>query len=688
MHVLYHSLFFALSIFGCVSSIKIGIQYAVSNSFVNNYWLPTYENIEDYNVTMVPLYDDKSTYDSISNNSLDFIYGGPTLYNCIALQYNYSPVLSLELVVRSTPTIYAGSAIITRRNSSIEGIKDLIDKKIALSRLSYLTGCQAQWGEMYKYGLGLFTHSKVVIITQTFLNVILAVYSGMADVGFILAGQVETLSSQGLCPGIENFKYISLKPNNSFPWPISTDLYPNSLLMASPHVDVNMKKSVAQNLFSISIDSVSAHKGNYTTWLPTINYLSVLRLQTRIGIIPDINSYTEYCVKQDNVYDTIRCGQGYEIISNTNKSCEIQGYNCPPKYQCICQPCRKIPHKIWTTSTILIISILLPSVIIIVVILTIYGIFKKPRIIRELVPSNVQNKAIEIFGESCNLRLQYILGHGSFGRVYLAKWNNIDVALKITSPFNKSINEGILAQTLVHDNVIKTYDYKLVQKSLLEHESYSDHFHELWIIQEYCDGGSITKSFNKLLESYIDILYTLLDIANGLKYLYDKSIIHCDLNCNNILLLGVDTVGFDKRNFKAKIADFGMVTLFQSCGDSHKSVSAYGTYSHMAPEMILHGHLSPQCDIFSFGIIMWELYYKRNVYEDNNKSEILNDVLINNKRPQFDNYTYPEYKTLAEKCWNKDKNIRPSWSDIQYTLEKMISDEIQNILKNRKISLS
>lgn len=684
MYVLYYSLFLPIY----VSGINIGIQYAVSNDFVNNYWLPTYKNIEDYNITLIPLYDDQSTYDSISNNSLDFIYGGPTLYNCIALQYNYSPVLSLELIVRNTPTIYAGSAIITRKNSSIEVIEDLLDKRIALSRLSYLTGCQAQWGEMYKHGLGLFTSSKVVIITKTFLNVILAVYSGLADVGFILAGQVETLSSQGLCPGIENFKYISLKPNNSFPWPISTDLYPNSLLMASPRVDINMKKSVAQNLFSISIDSVSAHKGNYTTWLPTINYLSVLRLQTRIGIIPDINSYTEYCVRQDNVYDTIRCSQGYEIISNTNQSCSLQNYECPSQYQCICQPCRKIPHKIFSTSTILLISIILPIIIIIVVLLILYGIFKKPKIIRELVPLNVQNKAIQVFGESCNLKLQYILGHGSFGRVYLAKWNNIDVALKITSPFNKSINEGILAETLVHDNVIKTYDHKLVEKSFLEYDSPPDQLHELWIIQEYCDGGSITKSFDSLLDSYINILYTLLDIANGLKYLYDKSIIHCDLNCNNILLLKIDTIGFDKRNFKAKIADFGMITLFQSSGNSHKSVSAYGTYSHMAPEMILHGHLSPQCDIFSFGIIMWELYNKKCVYEDNNKSDILNDVIIHNKRPHFDEYTYTEYKILAEKCWNKDKDTRPTWSYIQYTLEKMITDEMQKILKYRKASFS
>jgi len=118
------------------------------------------------------------------------------------------------------------------------------------------------------------------------------------------------------------------------------------------------------------------------------------------------------------------------------------------------------------------------------------------------------------------------------------------------------------------------------------------------IITEYLAGGSLRKFLHQQ-EPYsvpLDLVLKLaLDIAHGMQYLHSQGILHRDLKSEN-LLLGED--------MSVKVADFGISCLESHCGNAKGFT---GTYRWMAPEMIKEKHHTKKVDVYSFGIVLWEL---------------------------------------------------------------------------------
>ncbi|RVX18646.1 Serine/threonine-protein kinase HT1 [Vitis vinifera] len=118
------------------------------------------------------------------------------------------------------------------------------------------------------------------------------------------------------------------------------------------------------------------------------------------------------------------------------------------------------------------------------------------------------------------------------------------------------------------------------------------------IITEYLAGGSLRKFLHQqepYSVPYDLVLKFSLDIACGMQYLHSQGILHRDLKSEN-LLLGEDMC--------VKVADFGISCLETQCG-SAKGFT--GTYRWMAPEMIKEKHHTKKVDVYSFGIVLWEL---------------------------------------------------------------------------------
>lgn len=684
-------------------ALNVGIQDPRGQQFVNTYWKPTFQQVGyDINesVNVISLADDTSYFSAAQNYNVDIVFGAPTLYECISISANYAPFASIIQYENSIATSYSGAAIFSKRGSNITTIQDLINKRISLAEISFQAGCQAQWYEMSLNGLGLFSSTKQVQISGSYANTILSVYNGEADVGFVRAGQIEILSTGG-GPTIDNFQYVNIKndtESKKFPWPISTQLLPISLMAVSPELTPDRKILILESMFSISENSSAAMLGNYTQWTTPQNYWPILQLQSKLGYIVNLNSSNVHCLTNNQVYDFIQCDPGYKVISDKEDSCKLQKIPCPSGNICICSPCFKEKNKkkyllsiVIPIATVFTVSIL---------VLTNFLLIKKLKK-GELseIDQNYQNDIKKLFGNSYHIQIQYLLGTGSYGKVYLATWNKTLIALKITQPFNTSINEGLLARGLIHENIVRTYDHRLRRNissngnNIIDITNNSDLSHgslnkvELIVIQEYCEKGSLTKYLqsNEFRDSdepkLFNILLTLLDIANGLKYLHDKSIIHRDLNCNNILLQTKKIETHDTRSFKAKISDFGMISLFDP-NENNNSINSCGTVTHMAPELITKGRFSFQSDIYAFGIIMWELYHGHNAYHDVEDNTIINYVVMEKKRPRWCHINHTSFENLAIACWQDNVNSRPNLGTIIEKISNMIGNEITSVMKN------
>ena len=126
---------------------------------------------------------------------------------------------------------------------------------------------------------------------------------------------------------------------------------------------------------------------------------------------------------------------------------------------------------------------------------------------------------------------------------------------------------------------------------------------------EYCDIGNlsdaIAKGFFKkrpALQKWLE-WQTAMDIASAMQYLHSQDIVHGDLKGANVLLRSCPS---EHRSFMAKVSDFGL-SKFMSPYKTHHSTRSHGTITHMPPEMLRSGTLTKAVDVYSFGVILWEL---------------------------------------------------------------------------------
>lgn len=189
------------------------------------------------------------------------------------------------------------------------------------------------------------------------------------------------------------------------------------------------------------------------------------------------------------------------------------------------------------------------------------------------------------------------LGEGGFGPVFKGKLDDgREIAVKKLSHSSNQgkkefENEAKLLARVQHRNVVNLLGY-------------CAHGAEKLLIYEYVINESLDKVLFKSRRNHelnwkqrYDII---TGIARGLLYLHEDShncIIHRDIKASNILL---------DDKWIPKIADFGMARLFPE-DQTHVNTRVAGTNGYMAPEYVMHGHLSVKADVFSFGVVILEL---------------------------------------------------------------------------------
>ncbi|XP_027362453.1 putative receptor-like protein kinase At4g00960 [Abrus precatorius] len=188
------------------------------------------------------------------------------------------------------------------------------------------------------------------------------------------------------------------------------------------------------------------------------------------------------------------------------------------------------------------------------------------------------------------------LGEGGFGPVYKGKLNDgREIAVKRLSQRSNQqktqfINEAKLLGRVQHRNVVNLYGYCI-------------HGSEKLLVYEYVPRQSLDKllfrSDKRAVLDWKRGFEIMSGVGRGLLYLHEDApncITHRDIKASNILL---------DQNWVPKIADFGLARLFPQ-HQTHGFTRVAGTNGYMAPEYLMHGHLSVKADVFSYGVFVLE----------------------------------------------------------------------------------
>ncbi|KAI9402962.1 hypothetical protein POPTR_001G351300v4 [Populus trichocarpa] len=181
------------------------------------------------------------------------------------------------------------------------------------------------------------------------------------------------------------------------------------------------------------------------------------------------------------------------------------------------------------------------------------------------------------------------------------------------------------------------------------------------VVVEYCPGGAL-KSYlikNRRRKLAFKVVVQLaLDLARGLSYLHSKKIVHRDVKTENMLLDKTRTV---------KLADFGVARIEAS--NPNDMTGETGTLGYMAPEVLNGNPYNRKCDVYSFGICLWEIYCCDMPYPDLSFSEVTSAVVRQNLRPEIPRCCPSSLANIMKRCWDANPDRRPEMEVVVFMLE-------------------
>ncbi|GAB2211486.1 hypothetical protein Drorol1_Dr00024800 [Drosera rotundifolia] len=250
------------------------------------------------------------------------------------------------------------------------------------------------------------------------------------------------------------------------------------------------------------------------------------------------------------------------------------------------------------------------------------------------------------------------IGLGSYGEVYRADRNGTEVAVKkfLDQDFSGAAlaefrREVRIMRRLRHPNVV------LFVGAVTRPPNLS-------IVSEYLPRGSLYRIIHRP-NCHIDEkrrIKMALDVASGMNCLHTSTptIVHRDLKSPNLLV---------DDNWNVKVCDFGLSRLKHNTFLSSKSTA--GTPEWMAPEVLRNEPSNEKCDVYSFGVILWELATLRLPWSEMNPMQVVGAVGFQNRRLEIPKEVDPLVARLISECWQMEPNKRPSFAELCVALKSL-----------------
>lgn len=295
---------------------------------------------------------------------------------------------------------------------------------------------------------------------------------------------------------------------------------------------------------------------------------------------------------------------------------------------------------------------------------------------RALMDSNTPTEGLENFDDWTidlrRLNMGDAFAQGAFGKLYRGTYNGEDVAIKILERPENDLGraqlmetqfqqEVMMLATLKHPNIVRFIG--ACRKPML------------WcIVTEYAKGGSVRQFLTRRSNRSVPLKLAVkqaLDVARGMAYVHGLGLIHRDLKSDNLLIFADKSI---------KIADFGVARIeVQTEGMTPET----GTYRWMAPEMIQHRPYTQKVDVYSFGIVLWELITGMLPFQNMTAVQAAFAVVNKGVRPIIPSDCLPVLSDIMTRCWDANPDVRPPFMEVVRMLENAETEIMTTVRKAR-----
>jgi len=291
------------------------------------------------------------------------------------------------------------------------------------------------------------------------------------------------------------------------------------------------------------------------------------------------------------------------------------------------------------------------------------------------VTSNIESRTVHrnkvlAWGE---LDISHVIGEGSFGIVRKAVWRGMEVAVKELKGTNqqKSDNEvedlqregELLARVCNHSCVLQFVGITISP---------------LAVVTKYMKHGNVERLLVRSKTDYPQyvVLQMALEAALGIQHLHTEEIIHRDLAARNLLV---------DESMHVKVADFGFARVKEACIMHGYTLSEIGPIKWTAPEAMRWKQYSEQSDIFSFGVVLYEMLVRHVPWDGFDNLDVVVRVCKGERMPLPETLD-TELLKLIQTCWAQEAVSRPTLSQIITVLKKAQTANQEGVQCERSLS--